>query len=297
MARIFVSCGQHSAAERKAANAIRSRLRRLGFDVYVAVSVQSIEDVNSGILRQLKLSDYYVFIDFAREKIEDKARGSLFTHQELAIAYLLGFERVLFFQQAGLRLEGLLRYMGSNATIFEQPTDLPTLIVNAFRDREWRPDYSRHLSLVRLRWCDPYPGEGFGKFLCTDIENRRHDAAAFQTAVRLLRIETNKGISPSPVRSQLRVTGSSVFEQTIWPRDHGAFDLLVIDCMDKTRVCIDSTLDISFAPTLFHGVGKYALHYAVIARDFPIHQFTVELNVTGKIATTNFKVRRAENAG
>ena len=159
-----------------------------------------------------------------------QARGSLFTNQELAIAYVLGFERVLFFQHSSVKLECLLRYMGSNATIFTNPAHLPALVATAFVQREWSSDYSRHLAATRLRWEGPFPyGEFLGWFLYGDVENRRADAAAFETVARLLAIESGKGLVPWHIRSPLKVTGAPAFEQTIWPSDHGAFDLLTAD--------------------------------------------------------------------
>lgn len=273
MAQVFVSCGQHDAEERAAAHAIHEQLRAAGFEVYVAVAAQSIEDVNSGIIRQLKRSDYYVFIDFVRESVGDSSRGSLFTNQELAIAYVLGFERVLFFQHPDVKREGLLRYMGSNATGFTNAGQLAGLVLDAFITREWTPAYPRHLAATRLRWGRPYSyGELLGYFLYVDIENRRADVPAFETVARLLSIETDEGLVPSHIRSPLKVTGAPAFEQTIWPADHGAFDALAPDMSDPTHARLNSALDVYPVPTLLQGPGTCRLHYAALARDFPIHR-------------------------
>jgi len=298
VAQVFVSCGQHDPEERAAAHAIREQLRAAGFEVYVAVAAQSIEDVNSGIIRQLKRSDYYVFIDFVHESIGDSSRGSLFTNQELAIAYFLGFERVLFFQHRSVKREGLLRYMGSNATAFSDAGQLAELVLDAFSAREWTPTYSRHLAATRLRWAGPYPyGELLGYFLYVDIENRRADVPAFETVARLLSIERGDGLVPSHVRSPLKVTGAPAFEQTIWPADHGAFDALALDMSDPTHARLNSALDVYPVPTLLHGRGTCRLHYAALARDFPIHRFVIELNLTGNMDTTTAEIVGTEDAG
>jgi hypothetical protein len=49
-------------------------------------------------MRQLETSDYFLFIDFKRERIRcpNIFRGSLFTNQELAIASFLGLESIVF---------------------------------------------------------------------------------------------------------------------------------------------------------------------------------------------------------
>jgi hypothetical protein len=300
MAQIFLSCGQRPS-EHDAAEALRKELCSLGFDVYVAIRAQSTEDLNSGIIRQLKRSDYYIFVDFAREDIgRGLARGSLFTNQELAIAHVLGFERVLFFQQNGVKLEGLLRYMGSNATKFETPSELPALVAAVVAEREWSSHYSRHLSATRLRCSEVIPyGQIVGRFLYVDIENHRNDVAAFETVARLLAFESNgSGLNPSHIRSPLKVTGALLaYEQTIWPNDFGAFDLLAVDAADPTRVYLNSALDVAPLPPLLTGAGRHILHYAVLARDFPILRFQVELVITGDFNTTSARIIGSENAG
>src|SRR6266581_4623674 len=94
--------------------------------------------------------------------------------------------RVLFFQQRGIRLEGLLKYMGSNATQFESTRELPNQLLEAAQHRQWSPTYSRHLVPTRLRWeGDIAYGDLEGRFLYVDIENHRHDLAAYDVVTRL----------------------------------------------------------------------------------------------------------------
>jgi hypothetical protein len=169
-AQIFLSCGQADKKERDATARIKETLTAQGFEVYVAIQAQSIQDLNAGIIKQLERSDYYLFIDFRRERLgpdqESRFRGSLFTHQELALAYRSGFERVLFFRERGTMLEGLLRYMGANSMIFDSVDELVQRLDSSFRKRGWTPDYSRHLTATRLRWSDSvvWVGNSFSKF-------------------------------------------------------------------------------------------------------------------------------------
>ncbi len=286
-AKVFVSCGQRSEDERAAARAIAERLRAKGFDVFVAISAQSIEDVNSGIIGSLRDSDYYVFIDFPRDDLGNGLRGSLFTNQELAIAYILGFEQVVFFQQEGVTLEGLLRYMGSNATRFASPNDVPDLVIAAIEERHWSPSYSRHLTPTHLRWSDALItyGDLVGRFLYVDIENHRHDLAAYDTVARLRSIN---GVACAD-RSHLKVTGHPGFAQVIWPREHGAFDLLMVSALASSQIFMNSALDVWPKPPIITAPGKYDLEYAVLARRFPLLLFHVELSVK-----ENFALAEAE---
>src|SRR4029077_4936269 len=106
--KIFLSCGQNER-EAPVAGEVEGMLTAApyGFQVYVAKKVQSIFEVTSGIIKELKNSDYYLFINFRREKLKcwrSESRGSLFSHQEFAIAYALEFERILVVNQEGVKL-------------------------------------------------------------------------------------------------------------------------------------------------------------------------------------------------
>src|SRR5690349_20052762 len=91
--RVFISCGQSTPEEQQTANKISAMLEERGFAPYVAKNVQTVFEIDSGIIRELKNSDCYLLITFCREKLRKaEFRGSLFSNQELAIAYALGFE-------------------------------------------------------------------------------------------------------------------------------------------------------------------------------------------------------------
>lgn len=275
--KVFISCGQATPEEQRTAADIKERLAADGFDVYVAIQAQSIEDLNSGIIGQLRRADYYIFIDFAREDVHNGQRGSLFTNQELAMACILQFEHVLFFQQAGVRPEGLLSFMGANPTAFRTQIELPDVVVAAVHQREWSRTYSRHLVVTRPRWSDTVIkfDELVGRFLYVDIENCRYDLAAYDTVARLNAING----MPCRDRSHLKATGQPGFSQIIWPRNHGAFDVLMVSALAKHQVFLNSALDVWPKPPVIDVPGTHRFEYAVLARQFPILHFTIELHL------------------
>ncbi len=183
--RIFISCGQATQSERKVAYDISKWLDSVGYDPYIAIETQSIQDVNSGIIGNLKSADYYIFIDFRREKIcncpQKEYRGSLFTNQELAIAYFLGFDRALFIQQSKIRLEGIAKYILGNAKRFDDIDEVIEIVKQEFGQRKWSPDYSRHLVpnqvnilSTPLQYRD-HTGT-YNQYIChVEVENRRRD--------------------------------------------------------------------------------------------------------------------------
>jgi len=297
--KVFISCGQATDEERGIAAQLKEWFQKEDFEAYVAIQAQTIQDVNSAIIGELKSSDYYVFIDFPRECLlsdsKNNYRGSLFTHQELAIAYLLGFEKVLFLQHNDVRLEGLLRYMASNAIKFSQSSEVVGRVKQAVSERRWVPSYTRHLMASNLHWSDGIltyishsTGERFtGRFLYIDIQNHRHDIAAFNTVARLASISDPNGNELSLAdRSHLKVTGQPGYSQTIWPQSHGAFDLLLSKAEKGGSIHLNSSLDLSPKPPIISQPGQYVLGYEVLAESFPVLSFRIKLNATGNVHTT-----------
>lgn len=120
-ARVFISCGQNKETnEAMIAGQIRERLEKLGFEPYIAVEEQTLRGLKENIFHQLSSSEYFLFVDFKRDKFEneDVYRGSLFSHQELALASYLNIE-VLAFREAGVKTEdGIMRFLQANTIQF-----------------------------------------------------------------------------------------------------------------------------------------------------------------------------------
>src|SRR5437763_7178299 len=122
-ARVFISCGQSKDTnEVETARQIGQRLRQLGFSPYIAVEEQTLRGLQENIFEQLRRSEYFIFVDFKRERLGDTSpsahRGSLFSHQELAIASFLEIP-VIALQETGVkRDDGIIRFLQANAVPF-----------------------------------------------------------------------------------------------------------------------------------------------------------------------------------
>lgn len=102
-----MSCGQAAPDEKEFAQDLKKELEseKYNFQVFVAITENTIKDLDRELLDHLKISDYFLFINFRREIISnthDKQcsyRGSLYTNQELAMACAVGFtsENMLIF--------------------------------------------------------------------------------------------------------------------------------------------------------------------------------------------------------
>lgn len=305
-ALVFVSCGQATLQERSAAKKVRSWLEGKGFDVFVALETQSLSDINSGTIGHLRRADYFLFIDFPREQVVEtrgkqskrrQYRGSLFSHQELALAYLLGFPDAVFLKHRQVELRGIAQFQMANAATFTDYSEVPRIVRQLVSERAWRPDYSRHLAAVDVdRPIAPNPYESFGneRFdweYYARIANRRNDAAAMNTIGRLVRIVGPEDQEqPVPDQSRLAWGGQQGFECTIYPGDMESLSLFAVDRDQNHRVYLHSARNIPPQHPIIVLPGVYRLSYQLVAADFPLHEFEVELNYTADIETITAKI-------
>lgn len=123
-ARVFISCGQRSSREKSIGNAVEKYFRERGFEAYFAERMHSPEGLTDHIFRFLQSSEYFVFIDFKRDALDDKSfRGSLFVNQEIALATYLKIQGMGFMEK-GVRREGVLDYQIWNPIEFETGSDI-----------------------------------------------------------------------------------------------------------------------------------------------------------------------------
>ena len=311
--KVFVSCGQHNKEERQLASSIAGLLERKGFEPYVAIEVQTVFEINSRLLRHLKDSDCYLFVNFRREQLGDgSCRGSLFSHQEFAIAYALGFENILVVNQCGVAREGMLGCLASNTDEFENLDDCLAVVDRAIGRAGWLNTYSRRLTASGLRFSEDLISYGqlVGHFLYIDIHNQRSDIAALEMTGRLSAYsEKGMPFQPSGVRSPLKATGRPGFSHTVFPSSYEAFDLLCLgwwlpqaalegnvqstnattaiaerhqmlqmEVADR-RVYLNTALDVRPLASLPITQGEWLLKSEFFAIDFPLLSVAIELKI------------------
>jgi len=150
-ARVFISCGQQKGTDEvEIARKIREKLEGMGFEPYIAVEEQSLNGVKEDIFRRLSESEYIIFIDFKRERLEsNKYRGSLFSHQELAIATFLNIKVLAFREKDVKEDDGILKFILANCIEFTDRHLLPDVISEKVRERGWNPNWRNELILER----------------------------------------------------------------------------------------------------------------------------------------------------
>lgn len=303
-AKVFVSCGQKSTDEIRIANGIKKLLKdKFALESYLAFKIQSFDDVMQ-ITNELSACDYYLFIDFGRERLawSRKRRGSLFTHQELAIARHLGFSEIIALQQEKVVLEGFARYILSNPERFRGEADLLAKIEWLVKERGWNKTYSRNLIVSGLIK-NPLTAYHDHSLVAPrneiiwhcQILNRRNDKAAANTLTILKEVEDETGRSWAPDTTFLKWAFQlNDYQKTIFPMGEGRFDLLAVDANNPSHVYLHSLLD-TYTPTatgtlarqpIIDRLGFYKLTYQIFAENFPLLEFQIRLNLTGNIDTT-----------
>jgi hypothetical protein len=306
--QVFISCGLKNKQERDAAMELHSFLKGKGFVPYLAIVVQSIPDLNQGIINQLKRSDYYIFINFRREKLSDENgnaifRGSLFSNQELAIAYSLGFDNnMILLNQKGTERNGMFGTIVSNSPEFDDYKDLLNVVKNAIEQQGWTPMFSRNLVPVKIKWAPlvKYDDHSYWVDDATHskmknvrnvilvLENRRSDRGAIATTMRLKSVTDSTGKTVDIHDSTpLKVTSHfKTYNVIIWPNSTVEFDLLAFD-VEKKHFYLNSLRDINPRKPVISTNGESILVFQTFADGFPILDVNVSINVTNDSTAEN----------
>ena len=310
-ARVFISCGQTRGSDEYAtADGIARRLQELHFDPYVALQEQSLNGLKENIFERLEKSEYFIFVDFKREQLvgPDPAvcRGSLFSHQELALASYLRIP-VLAFQEEGVKQnDGILGFLQANATQFAK-TDrhlLPSVIADKVQTLGWDPNWRYELLLERR---DPTQhGDSqmihmgtlkTGRFFHIGVRNRHRRMMARNCYVYLEKATRLEGSMGIPLRAaELKWEGYTFPSAHIPPETVRPFDAFYIFHDEPTKLQFQMFSDsTAFIPRV-QGEGRYELRYAVVADNFPTVRGTFILDLrTSLHSTTLTQVSEDEN--
>jgi hypothetical protein len=282
-AKVFVSCGQR-LGEKPHIDKIKEILSKEGYNAYFAIEQRSIEALTNNVYRELSDSEYFLFIDFKRELVEGDThvhRGSLFCHQELAIASFLKIETIGF-QQKGVKREGILDAIQLNCFEFTNAAELPGLISNAIKSQKWNSRWKKLLSLNR----DPLERGGKQDDLPyiyhVDVLNQHCRKAAINCVAYLHRVKRIRTGEHIPVQKfELKWAGTRIPYVTILPNERRSFDAFYITPEEPTKL---KWKDFSHADTekvcaIVEGAGNYELTYLVASFNFPLMEATFELEL------------------
>jgi hypothetical protein len=289
-ARVFISCGQNKTTdEPRLASAIKDRLISMGFDPYVAVGEQSLRGLKENLFDQLQKAEYFLFVDFKRERLDglDLHRGSLFSHQELAIASFLETD-VLAFQEQGVKQhDGILGFIQGNAIPFNDREALPDLVsrtVKGYIDSsKWSPGWRSELVLKR----DPSafsdavqtPNMQMSRFFHIGVENLHRRKVAMNCYAYLERATELNSRVETPLKTiELKWEGYVHPNAHILAGTTRQFDAFWLPHDDPRSVKFSAFCDASnMMPFLKE--SKYRMDYLVVSDNFPATRASFTLNL------------------
>ena len=277
-ARVFISCGQRNERERSIGLEVDRYFLQRGFETYFAEKVHSPEALTEHIFAYLKESEYFVFIDFKREKIKSsKFRGSLFVNQEIAIATFLKLQGIGF-SEKDVKREGILDYQIYNALTFKDGTEIIAKLKK--ETSNWNPESVNELFLsydkrgdhknVRLR---NYRGKPLSDWWHIEVKNRNKSKHAFSClayVTYLKNIDNEKKIEIPTI--ELLWSGLGDYTINIMADGKRELDALyIIHQENKVRFQsrgLTTTSQRFQLPVLDN--GTYLLEYSVVSSNFDI---------------------------
>jgi hypothetical protein len=291
-ARVFISCGQSkTSGEACVASKIRDRLRELGFDPYIAVEEQSLRGLTENVFAQLRTSEYFLFVDFKREKLADSEfhRGSLFSQQELAIASLLNIEFAAFQEKGVGPLDGIMKFLHANTVEFTDRNQLPDTVANIIvQQSRWNPNWRNEL-VLEASSPEDYRG---AKCFHVRVQNRHREKLALNCSAYLEKVVKRPD-------TEIEIPGEMVelkWAANIWPRANiparkpRRFDAFFIRYAEPNKVIFQVHTDsIGHGPQIPPEIGEYALSFLVTSDNFPPVQERFILDLRSSLAETNLR--------
>jgi hypothetical protein len=299
-ARIFISCGQNKDTdEARIAATIKTKVQSLGFDPYVAVDVQTLQGLKESIFKQLENSEYFIFVDFKRDELAKNPpeyRGSLFSHQELALASYLDID-VLAFQEVGIKKnDGIVAFLQTNAYPFADRGMLPDFIAAKLQERRWHPDWRYALILKRdpQQFTDPLH-VGLNKktrYFNIMVRNRHRNIVARNCYVYLEKATKLEPRSEIPLKAvevkweAYMLPNANIPPNTV--REFAAF-FIIHEFPEKLNLANVWTDAPSYVFPKIEGKGLYELQYVVVSDNFPPARATFNLNLSSSLHLTTLE--------
>lgn len=297
--RVFISCGQQKDTDEvEIAQEIAQKLEKEGFEPYIAVEEQTLKGLKENIFRILSESEYLIFIDFKRERLyrenndTGKHRGSLFSHQELAIATYLDIEALLFRERDVKGDDGILKFIQGNAIEFSDRHLLPDNVIAKIRERKWDSTWKNELSLTRDKKdldefvkAEGVYKEGLACFYHIKVKNHHHQKIARDCVAYLEKIvDITSGLEKPIELVEFKWKGVNTPGANIPPNNFRYLDAFHVyyDSQNTVILGINPFLvDFSGYEPLYmlQGPGTFELSYVVFSKNFSPARTTFRLNI------------------
>lgn len=303
-ARVFISCGQSKHTDEvKVAHEIAERLTRMGFEPYIAVEEQTLRGVKENLFGQLEKSEYLVFVDFRREKIVthegEVFRGSLFSHQELAVSAYLD-KQLIAFQEEGVKQDdGLIRFLQSNATRFSDRHLLASVVADMVQTKGWNPAWRNELVLRREpeQHVDAtvHPQGRPARYFHINVRNPHVSKPAINCYVYLERVEDLESRMILPVETiEFKWQGYVMPNAVIGPGSARNFDAFWVYRDTSPDPNFNIFSDFTGFLLALRGRRRLELTFAVLSENFPLARGTFELHLGSTLDEVRFQEAKKE---
>jgi hypothetical protein len=296
-ARVFISCGQRTKRETEIGKSVEDYFKSNKFETYFAERVHSSEALTENIFKFLRQSEYFVFIDFRREKInEEEFRGSLFVNQEIAIATFLKLEGIGFCEK-GKKREGILDYHIYNEFPFEDGTEIIETLKKETKKwdinsvNELKIIYDPRSTSINITITDR-PQQPLSDWYHLEIKNRNKSKHAFSCHAYVTRIKDLSGKEEFEIPTN----------ELIW----SGIGVVIVNIMGGTRRELDAFYIIHGENQIrFHQrpltttspqyhlpdlpQGKYLIEYTIISSNFEKVSQSYILEFEGSVKDVVFK--------
>jgi hypothetical protein len=270
---VFLSCGQNDR-ELQIAERVGRLLQERPFqlNVFIARATNNLYSLNNDVLTKLAYADYFIFVNFRRET--DGFPGSLYSHQELAMALALGHQRLLIFSEEGAPNVGIIQSIVQNRPNFSTDDELLNQIRADLEREQWRPDYSRFLRAkevvkeMNVSFADGAGNRLDGTAISVVIENQ---SSELQESV-IVTLERLDGDEPKYLFcSPLKISGQRRYDAMIPPESSIIFNILMEGTRrppdaGETGAFLVSALDLSGFPALFSDQEEHEMEFRLDAR-------------------------------
>ena len=305
-ARVFISCGQRKDTEEvKIATEIANELTVLGFEPYIAVTEQTLKGVKENIFTKLRETEYFLFIDFKRERLfkgndpfldTGNYRGSLFSHQELSIATYEDYEVLAFQEESVKKDDGILKFIQANCIPFTDVKSLPSFVIQKVKERGWNPNWRNTLSLNRLvtDYEDPMSPRGRGRFYHVRVFNNHKSKIARNCFAYVEGIKNiNTGQKSTFELVELKWKGIKKETVSIVPKSFrylDAFNILFSQPAVANLGLNDFLIDWSGYREMYRiiGLGDYEVDYVIFSENFSPARAKFILHMDAQIQNTAF---------
>jgi hypothetical protein len=314
-AKVFLSCGQrHGTDEPTIADKVRRLLEARGFTCYVAVREQSLVGLRENIFGQLRTSEYFLFIDFKRDgllapgrtlgifpKLLTKDglalhRGSLFSHQELAIASFLELD-VIGLRERGVNpLDGLVGHIQGNFREFSERTEIPGLVEQIIDERDWSPGWRNALriEMPEIPYADMIraPEGRRARFFHLAVRNLHKDRVARECYVYMTRLVRLDSGALMPLKTvEFKWAGYVLPNAAIAPQSSRDFDAVWFFNERPDEPQFNLFTDSGRYLPRLPGPGSYELRFEVLSEGFPPCARTFVLHVGRTLDETRLEPR------